>query len=66
MISLLGTPDENVWPGVTNLKDYAETFPKWKKKEFDQMFPQLDEEGLNLLEVSLLEYRPILSWIYMM
>jgi hypothetical protein len=41
-----------VWPGVTNLKDYAETFPKWKKKEFDQIFPQLDEEGLNLLEVS--------------
>ncbi len=25
----LGTPDENLWPGVRNLPDWKETFPKW-------------------------------------
>lgn len=25
----LGTPDEITWPGVSALKDYKETFPKW-------------------------------------
>ena len=25
----LGTPDETTWPGVSALKDYKETFPKW-------------------------------------
>uniref|UniRef100_K3W7W6 Cyclin-dependent kinase 2 homolog n=1 Tax=Globisporangium ultimum (strain ATCC 200006 / CBS 805.95 / DAOM BR144) TaxID=431595 RepID=K3W7W6_GLOUD len=53
----LGTPDESVWPGVTKLRDYASTFPKWRKKEFNTLFPQLDEAGLNLLE-SMLRYDP--------
>ncbi|KAF1315668.1 Cmgc/cdk/cdc2 protein kinase, partial [Globisporangium splendens] len=53
----LGTPDESVWPGVTKLRDYASTFPKWRKKEFSTLFPQLDEAGLNLLE-SMLRYDP--------
>eukprot|EP00882_Tetradesmus_deserticola_P007682 GHRQ01008090.1.p2 GENE.GHRQ01008090.1~~GHRQ01008090.1.p2 ORF type:complete len:191 (-),score=31.20 GHRQ01008090.1:1327-1899(-) len=25
----LGTPDESVWPGVRNLPDYKDTFPRW-------------------------------------
>lgn len=48
---LLGTPDEIVWPGVTKLRDYAPTFPKWKKRDMQQVFPQLDEDGICLLEV---------------
>lgn len=26
----LGTPDESVWPGVRNLPDYKDTFPRWR------------------------------------
>ncbi|CCI41222.1 hypothetical protein ABG067_000354 [Albugo candida] len=54
---LLGTPDEIVWPGVTKLRDYAPTFPKWKKRDMQQVFPQLDEDGICLLE-ALLRYDP--------
>ncbi|EEY68005.1 cell division protein kinase, putative [Phytophthora infestans T30-4] len=52
-----GTPNEATWPGVTKLRDYAPTFPKWKKKNMRELFPQLDESGLNLLE-SMLQYDP--------
>lgn len=26
---ILGTPTENIWPSVTNLKDFKASFPKW-------------------------------------
>ncbi|CEG41813.1 cmgc cdk cdc2 protein kinase [Plasmopara halstedii] len=52
-----GTPNEMTWPGVTKLRDYAPTFPKWKRKNMRELFPQLDESGLNLLE-SMLRYDP--------
>jgi hypothetical protein len=29
---LLGTPKEADWQGVTKLRDYKPTFPKWQKK----------------------------------
>lgn len=53
----MGTPSESSWPGVTKLKDYASTFPKWKKKDLRDLFPQLDASGLSLLE-SMLRYDP--------
>ncbi|CAG2122812.1 unnamed protein product, partial [Medioppia subpectinata] len=27
----LGTPDEECWPGVTQMPDYKQSFPLWKK-----------------------------------
>lgn len=48
---LLGTPTEETWPGVSDLPDYAVTFPKWTKKEFKTKFPTLDQDGLDLMEV---------------
>lgn len=55
----LGTPDESVWPGVTKLRDYAPTFPKWRKKEFTELFPQLDPTGLALMQVG--EVMPLIQ-----
>ncbi|KAG6623187.1 CMGC/CDK/CDC2 protein kinase [Phytophthora cinnamomi] len=52
-----GTPNETLWPGVTKLRDYAPTFPKWKPKDLRELFPHLEESGLNLLE-SMLRYDP--------
>lgn len=29
----MGTPDENVWPGCTQLPDFKSIFPKWDPKD---------------------------------
>ncbi|KAF8750461.1 Pkinase protein [Rhizoctonia solani] len=33
---LLGTPNEEIWPGVSQLPDYKETFPRWSAVELSQ------------------------------
>ncbi len=32
----LGTPDENSWPGVTNLPDFKPCFPRYVRKWFPE------------------------------
>ncbi|OJA16648.1 hypothetical protein AZE42_04043 [Rhizopogon vesiculosus] len=46
---ILGTPNEETWPGVTQLPDYKDTFPRWSKQELKSIVPNLDEQGLDLL-----------------
>lgn len=53
---MLGTPDEETWPGVTSFPDFKPTFPKWKRPNAD-LVPGLEDAGLQLLE-ALLEYDP--------
>ncbi|KAJ5129615.1 uncharacterized protein N7515_005654 [Penicillium bovifimosum] len=53
---VLGTPDEDVWPGVTSFPDYKSTFPRWKRPD-TEIVPGLEEAGCQLLE-SLLEFDP--------
>lgn len=48
---ILGTPSEETWPGVTQLPDYKDTFPRWSKQELKSVVPNLDEQGLDLLAV---------------
>jgi serine/threonine protein kinase len=60
IFQLLGTVDENSWPGVTSLTDYKSTFPKWQMKSQDawqSTFPKLGELGIDLLK-RLLHYDP--------
>ncbi|KAK4868065.1 hypothetical protein LT330_007263 [Penicillium expansum] len=54
---LLGTPDEESWPGVTALPDYKSTFPQWKRSGAP-LVPGLDSAGCELLE-ALLQYDPV-------
>lgn len=56
LCSVLGTPDEEIWPGVTSFPDYKATFPKWKRPDV-AIVPGLEQAGLELLE-ALLEYDP--------
>nr|GMD46669.1 cell division control protein 2 homolog D [Ipomoea batatas] len=49
---LLGTPNEQVWPGVSKLVNWHE-YPQWKPQPLSSSVPNLDENGLNLLAVSL-------------
>ncbi|KAJ5117408.1 hypothetical protein N7448_011040 [Penicillium atrosanguineum] len=53
---VLGTPDEELWPGVTSFPDYKVTFPKWKRPDAS-IVPGMEPVGLELLE-ALLEYDP--------
>ena len=47
-----GTPDESVWPGVSQLPDYKSTFPKWPQRNVSCVLPILCEEGIDLITVS--------------
>uniref|UniRef100_A0A3Q3VIJ9 cyclin-dependent kinase n=1 Tax=Mola mola TaxID=94237 RepID=A0A3Q3VIJ9_MOLML len=53
----LGTPDENVWPGVTSMPDYKPSFPKWARQDLSKVVPLLDEDGRELLG-EMLNYDP--------
>ncbi|KAJ3261780.1 Cyclin-dependent kinase 2 [Boothiomyces macroporosus] len=51
---ILGTPNEEVWPGSTQLPDFKETFPHWSAKPFSTVFPKLCDEGRDLMTVTLI------------
>ncbi|KAJ0900718.1 putative protein-serine/threonine kinase CMGC-CDK-Pl family [Helianthus annuus] len=53
---LLGTPNEEIWPGVSKLKDWHE-YPQWKPKQISTAVPTLDADGLDLIS-KMLEYEP--------
>ncbi|KAH7692433.1 [RNA-polymerase]-subunit kinase protein [Dioscorea alata] len=54
IFSVLGTPDEESWPGVTSLPDFKAAFPKWSPKNLATVVPKLDAAGIDLLSKMLL------------
>jgi len=50
----LGTPDEDMWPGVSNLPDYKRIFPRWEAQNVSEIVPMLDADGTDLLMVRVL------------
>ncbi|XP_039134718.1 cell division control protein 2 homolog A-like isoform X1 [Dioscorea cayenensis subsp. rotundata] len=60
IFSVLGTPDEESWPGVTSLPDFKAAFPKWSPKALNHVqslatvVPKLDAAGIDLLSKMLL------------
>lgn len=50
----MGTPSEQIWPGVSQLPDYKETFPQWTKQDLRNIVPNLDDLGIDLLSVGAL------------
>jgi len=65
---LLGTPNDEVWPGVTKLQDFTPIFPNWLPQPLEQIVPRLAKEeasegegvglGVDLL-YQLLAYDPV-------
>lgn len=49
IFKFLGTPDENVWPGVSKLRDWHE-FPNWKAQEMTRAFNNLEPAGIELMK----------------
>ena len=54
---VLGTPHEGTWPGVTQLADFKDTFPKWEPISWQELAPSLEALGLDLLS-QMLTYDP--------
>lgn len=52
-----GTPNEEVYPGVSSLPDYKDVFPKWRRQNLAELVPTLCPAGLDLLD-KLLDYVP--------
>ncbi|KAG6504902.1 hypothetical protein ZIOFF_037250 [Zingiber officinale] len=46
---ILGTPNEEIWPGVTSLPDFKSAFPKWQSKDLATLVPNLGDPGIDLL-----------------
>ncbi|KAG6487874.1 hypothetical protein ZIOFF_056612 [Zingiber officinale] len=46
---ILGTPNEETWPGVTSLPDFKSAFPKWQSKDLATVVPNLGAPGIDLL-----------------
>lgn len=49
--SILGTPNDESWPGIKQLPDYKPTFPHWSAQELSEQVPTLDDDGIDLLKV---------------
>lgn len=47
---VLGTPNEDSWPGVTSLQDWNEDFPVWPSLQISSFVPGMCEAGVDLLE----------------
>jgi len=50
---ILGTPNEENWPGVSQLPDYKDTFPQWSEQDLTRILPQLDDAALDMLRQTL-------------
>lgn len=53
----LGTPNNEMWPGVEELPEFKKEFPKWKPKDLNKIIPNLGPDGVNLIQ-ELLQYDP--------
>mmetsp|Transcript_933 Transcript_933/g.1657 ORF Transcript_933/g.1657 Transcript_933/m.1657 type:complete len:299 (-) Transcript_933:47-943(-) len=53
----LGTPNEDIWPGVSQLPDYKPTFPNWPPQPLNRTVQGMDALALDLLS-KMMQYEP--------
>jgi len=53
----LGTPSEETWPGVTELPNYNQNFPRWPSQSWETICPTLCPAGRDLF-ARMLAYEP--------
>jgi len=57
---ILGTPNEEMWKGVTGLPDFKSTYPKWRPRRLTdavQKLTYLEPQGIDLIS-KMLVYNP--------
>ena len=47
---IMGTPNEDKWPGVSQLPDYKPTFPQWPGTDLASQLPSLEPQGVDLIK----------------
>ncbi|KAF9782467.1 Pkinase-domain-containing protein [Thelephora terrestris] len=47
---IMGTPNEERWPGVSQLPDYKPTFPQWPGADLASQLPSLEAQGVDLVK----------------
>lgn len=52
----MSTPNDDSWPGVSELKDYKPTFPKWSDNILNDSVKNLNSDGVDLMQVPALIY----------
>jgi len=57
IFKIMGTPNEETWPGVSELADYKADFPVYPTQPLASIVHGLDEKGLNLIS-RMLQYDP--------
>jgi serine/threonine protein kinase len=57
IFQIMGTPNENTWPGVSQFPDYKETFPNWKPQNLGNYLNRPDVLAVDLL-AQMLAYEP--------
>ena len=51
MCRKLGTPNESIGPGISQLEDYSPVFPQFPIRSIAKQVPSLDPLGVDLLSV---------------
>jgi len=51
---VLRTPNEELWPGVTQMPDFKPTFPNWSTMNLKTSMKKMEPAGLELLELMLI------------
>jgi serine/threonine protein kinase len=54
---VLGTPTEGLFPGVTQLPAYSDTFPHWQGKPWQEVIRGAEPDGIDLVQ-QMLKYDP--------
>ena len=49
IFQMYGTPNEKLWPGITKLPDFKQSFPQFKPKGLSSFCNLLDDNGMDLL-----------------
>ncbi|KAK2947641.1 putative Cyclin-dependent kinase 1 [Blattamonas nauphoetae] len=57
IFQILGTPNESVWPGLSNLPEWRSKYPNFRPQSLAQKCPNLDPAGVDLLQ-RMLVYDP--------
>lgn len=47
---IMGTPNDETWPGCTQLPDWNESFPIWPQLQISKFVPGFCAEGIDLIE----------------
>ena len=52
LFRVCGTPNEDVWPGVTSLQDWNESFPVWPALDILKLpgLANFDDAGVDLID----------------